>query len=485
MHDNRLIDQDQTPNKCTSSKPVGALRFFLLFILLLIGSTKLWSQGYHFTVSLKNCPDSTLILYRYFGNEEIMEDNGSRIKGQYEFTSTDPFIKGLYKIAWQNNKHYFDLFLVNSIPFKIECDSRNIMETIKFEDSEENKILYDYLAFFKSHLKTQMHNDADDTLCDILEKTDFKDKTILTYTNQLLSKYSSLLSVRFMQAFIVPKPSELSEPGKHRASTLTVQSSMKQFFAHFDFADPRLVSSPAFPSLADNYFDQYVEKNADSIKAATDLLLSLSSKNKESQKAAAWLLAVKFSNYYYLPGYDEAYVHIIENYLKPDKIPWYYPETKDRDIKRAEQLNKLFSGKTAPDMTMPDMNNDPRELNKINANYILLLFWASSCSHCRDDMPKIIAAYKKLHDAHKFEIFAVSTDTSVTRWKNYIMLYKLPWINVFGRKASKGDYFDLYHIQSTPTMFLLDEKKRIIAKYISVNDIEKYINRPEMTDNEY
>jgi len=72
-------------------------------------------------------------------------------------------------------------------------------------------------------------------------------------------------------------------------------------------------------------------------------------------------------------------------------------------------------------------------------------------------------------------VFAVNTDTSLEKWKKYIVDNDLKWINVNGTRSISPDYHQLYDIRTTPTLFLLDEKKRIIAKRLKTEQLIPFL----------
>ena len=55
----------------------------------------------------------------------------------------------------------------------------------------------------------------------------------------------------------------------------------------------------------------------------------------------------------------------------------------------------------------------------------------------------------------------------------------MKWINVNGHLSISGNYHTLYDIHSTPVMYLLDEEKRILTKFILTDEISKVITRRE------
>jgi hypothetical protein len=62
----------------------------------------------------------------------------------------------------------------------------------------------------------------------------------------------------------------------------------------------------------------------------------------------------------------------------------------------------------------------------------------------------------------------------VDEWKKFIDEHHFDWINVWD-KYNFTNFRNLYDIYSTPTIYILDKNKKIIAKRIGVDQIEKFI----------
>ena len=76
------------------------------------------------------------------------------------------------------------------------------------------------------------------------------------------------------------------------------------------------------------------------------------------------------------------------------------------------------------------------------------------------------------------KIFAVCSDTSLTKWKNFLHKFKITnWVNVNGTRSATENYHDLYDIISTPTIYVLDRNKKIIAKRIGHKELFEIIKR--------
>ena len=73
------------------------------------------------------------------------------------------------------------------------------------------------------------------------------------------------------------------------------------------------------------------------------------------------------------------------------------------------------------------------------------------------------------------KVFAVATEFDKKEWKKFIKEQNTgDWLNVAdinhdeeGNPVASSDWRDKYDIYSTPVVYLLDEKKKIIAKRIT------------------
>jgi hypothetical protein len=55
----------------------------------------------------------------------------------------------------------------------------------------------------------------------------------------------------------------------------------------------------------------------------------------------------------------------------------------------------------------------------------------------------------------------------------------MPWITVNGPRTYVGSYHDLYDANTTPSLFIMDEKKKIIAKKIPIERLEEFFTNYE------
>lgn len=114
------------------------------------------------------------------------------------------------------------------------------------------------------------------------------------------------------------------------------------------------------------------------------------------------------------------------------------------------------------------MTNKPNKLSDIHSDYTLVVFWATWCSHCTGEVPKIkkvIEEYQKKHPDKSLTPVFVSIDKEEKPWKDFIEKNELNgFINLCEFKGWNGEIGKSYNLKTTPTMFLLDKHKMIIDK---------------------
>jgi peroxiredoxin len=132
-------------------------------------------------------------------------------------------------------------------------------------------------------------------------------------------------------------------------------------------------------------------------------------------------------------------------------------------------------GNKAPDLIMKDTNDQVKSMYAIKSKYTIIFFFDPDCGHCKKETPKLVDFYNKDKAKFDLEVFAVSADSSMTKLKDYIKEMKMPWISVNFYYSAVGHYQQLYDAQTTPTLYVLDDKKKIIGKKIPVENLENFL----------
>ncbi|MDH4295709.1 MAG: thioredoxin family protein, partial [Cyclobacteriaceae bacterium] len=70
-------------------------------------------------------------------------------------------------------------------------------------------------------------------------------------------------------------------------------------------------------------------------------------------------------------------------------------------------------------------------------------------------------------------------DTSMAKMRDYIKDMNMKWITVNGPRTYVGPYQDLYDAMTTPSLYVLDEKKKIIAKKVPAEKLDEFLTQYE------
>ena len=116
-------------------------------------------------------------------------------------------------------------------------------------------------------------------------------------------------------------------------------------------------------------------------------------------------------------------------------------------------------------------------ISEVKSDIMVLFFWEADCSHCKKAVPDLYKHYKDTLESMGVKILAISTlfgEEGKEKWVDFVNKHKLyDWINAWN--PYDYNYKVLYDIRSTPQVFILNDKKEIIAKRIGTEQVAEVI----------
>jgi thiol-disulfide isomerase/thioredoxin len=257
------------------------------------------------------------------------------------------------------------------------------------------------------------------------------------------------------------------------------------YWDEVEFNDNRLLRTPFFEPKLDEYFKYYVSPDPDSIIAEVNYMLLSARSGAEIYP----YLLTKFTNKYINPEYmgqDRVFVYLFENYYAKGDTILLNPASRKTITDRAYSLMANQLGLPAPALNLVDTAGKNISLYSTKSSFTLVAFWDPTCGHCKEEVPQIDSIYKAKWKALGVSVFSVNVnEKEVPAWKKFIKDKNLSktWIHAHQLKedrqaeerAGKPNFRQLYDIYKTPTLYLLDADKRIIAKQLSLQQFDNII----------
>jgi len=138
-----------------------------------------------------------------------------------------------------------------------------------------------------------------------------------------------------------------------------------------------------------------------------------------------------------------------------------------------------FSSAPAPEkmknFTLNDLSGNPVPLDSYNGKVVLLVFFATWCPPCQDEIPQLEAIYRK-YKAKNFEVIGINLRETGNSVKVFANENKLSFTVLLDEK---GDVGSLYKVKYIPKIFILDKNSEVkfTSHYLPAAEIEKEINK--------
>jgi len=130
----------------------------------------------------------------------------------------------------------------------------------------------------------------------------------------------------------------------------------------------------------------------------------------------------------------------------------------------------LKAGDKAPNFKLEAINGkEPINLTEFTNKPTLLVFWASWCPHCQNELPVVQRLYKEL-GPKGVNVVGVSVDRNINDARNVIKKLNITFPNGFAGTESGDRAISGYGIRGIPTVFVIGKDGVIKATYAGEAD---------------
>ncbi len=122
----------------------------------------------------------------------------------------------------------------------------------------------------------------------------------------------------------------------------------------------------------------------------------------------------------------------------------------------------------APNFSLADLDGKKIDLSNYKDKVVLVDFWATWCTPCRDEIPHFVEFQKQYGD-QGLQIIGISMDDSAAPVRDFYKEFKLNYPVVMGDTATSDAYGGVLGL---PVNILIGRDGRIYAKYTGMTDIK-------------
>lgn len=466
----------------------------ILFLALVFSSTAqkksqaIVHKGYQIEIALKSTPSDTLFyLVSYFGDRRVKVDSATTTplhRNRFVFSADTVLPSGVYLVVNQRRMQLFELVIDKSQRFSVEADTVNTIKTIVAKNAPETQLFFNYLKgltllqdsvrevekVLDAAQQTQNKELFDQKYPEYVAKINRVEEYTYTFVNLHAQEFFGKILKMNREIEMPPLPT-LADGSKD--STWGWHYYKSHYWDNVDLTDARMIRTPVFGKKITVFFDELIHQHPDSISVEIDLFLTKTRPSKEMFRYMLTWLTDRYQQSTVV-GHDAVFVRLVEKYFMNGDAPWMSENMMRIYTKRAAQLKSILIGAKIPELAMPDTSGTMLSNYLTGTKYTIMWFWDPDCTHCAIETPKLLDFYHQFKDSLNVSVFAVSLDRDLERWKKYIRDNNLDWINVGGEKANI-DYAMVFDILATPCLYIIDDKKRIIAKNIPVENIKDII----------
>ena len=367
--------------------------------------------------------------------------------------------RGFYKISLNSETNATDIILNPDEPdLTLTFNSSRLTSNKKAEGSAENTGWFRYQGIETANnseirkLRGSM-KDAGAFRARIEEQIKQKEEELVAQQHALMDEYPSTYLAKYLGW------KNAKYPGNQG-----------RFFEDMDPLDNSAVRSLAISDRIQNMMRTFSGGTDSGFLACIDLVKAHFEPNPIALESVLYTMLDGFYN----TGKETICQYILDNYIFDEDCG---ADLSDAIRLRAQGIINLQVGKTPPNFQIDKWDGGVLDLHETcKANeYTLVMFWASWCHKCEQEMPNIGPMYAK-YGYKGFEVVGVSLDQVKATWEKAISDNGMTWPNVSQLQAWNSPVIADYKVTATPTYFLLDKEAKIVLKPKRYFEVDKFLS---------
>lgn len=418
---------------------------------MLSGTVLAFSMNAQFSVNIQTQPDFSeqdAVLYTLNGSKDIIFTKEKNKNNSWTFKYPKSY-SGMMKVYFPNTNNSVSFISENkNVSIKLETKANKIQNIIYLDEANE--------------------------LMNNIQESSQKKEIILPALAQIKEYYKD--NTEFGKALI-------SEMGK-LSGTNSVDQTKNPFVYYYNTNYNKFLSNDSSKKATQEEIVNFIDKSNDMLESSSllrPLLVSYLNVGGNTNVSTSVDTLINRLNVETPRGQTvlSELIDIFDVYDMNEFKTKYLTLAKNLKCTINDRLASTLKSNAATDLgaVFPaykfhsPVNTTAKTIADVKADKKVIVFWSSTCSHCENELPKLLTKYKDLQDKN-IQVIGLSLDTDKNSYTTKIAAF--PWINDSELRGWNSSFAETYNIHATPTYFILDANNKIISKPNHVGDVLEY-----------
>jgi thiol-disulfide isomerase/thioredoxin len=402
---------------------------------------------------------SVIHLFQTEGRSKTLIDSVVVDGGVYDFSSVE-VSRGFYELTLNGKANNVCSIILNPDERDVNVDFKTsrLNSNKTAPGSRENKALFSYLSLeakSKSDIKKMRKGLRDSPYRKRIEQQ-IKDKELelVQVQHDMMDEYAGTYFAKYL-TWKNPK----------------YNKSQGRFFEDMDPLDNSLIHSMAISDRIQGMMVKFSKGEESKFLACIDIIKAHFEPNPTTLESALYAMLDGFYN----TGKEDICQYILDNYIFDEDCG---ADLSDVIRQRAQGIINLQIGQVPPNFNIETYGGGTLNLLETAAKnkYTLIMFWASWCHKCEQEIPALIPMYARTHSSG-FEAIGVSIDVSRKTWTDLIDSKGMQYLNVSELQGWDSPVVKKFKITATPTYFLLNKKGEIVLKPKRIYEVDAFLKQ--------
>lgn len=446
------------------------LRYLYLSLLLLFGFNLSLSGQQAISGTISGFGNQMLLLEAIRGDKKMPVDSTfTDVSGSFYFN--EALSPGMYQISTSGGNSL--KLLYNNEPVQFVMDDPSESGGLQFIKSVDNAVWSDYTAlrdkvfYLLELLKPVVGKYEQPSAFHALAVKEFDSlqQLLNQSANSWIESYPESLAALYISTDLRPQI-DLSADFRTQRETMK-----KEFFARTDFSDTLLIRSDVLTRKMIDFLSLYQSEDQSMQAVQFEFIKGL---DRLFEYASVDETMYIFVLEYMINGFAQLGLPAVTDFIS--SLPHFDAVCMEAaSLMKLEQIvgpyRSTLIGAKAPELITQDINGNDFSLAQIQKPYTLIVFWSITCPHCLEMLPQL-KAFVQTHEQYAIVSVVLSKDDQLLN--DFVKAENYDWIHLNDGLGWESPMANEYNIFGTPTLFVLDEQKNIVAKPSGMKELRLF-----------